>query len=136
MAPMVDSGETTGGLEAEPGGAPVFTVAFSEPTSGLAVESRVEIRRTKLLGVPGCSMRDPSRRKSPKLSTVSARGWMVGMGLEGGDASPPKPITSVGGSFGAKQQGRMRTAFTIAPPQTSDFLERPFHGCLTQGRML
>ena len=65
MAPMVDSGETTGGLEAEPGGAPVLTAAFLGLTSGLAVESRVEIGPTKLLGMPWCSMRDPSRRESP-----------------------------------------------------------------------
>ena len=42
MAPMVDGGETTGGLEAEPGGAPVFTAVFSGPTSGPAVESRAK----------------------------------------------------------------------------------------------
>ena len=108
MAPMVDSGETTGGLEAEPGGAPVFMAAFSGLTSGLAVESRVEIGPKKLLGVPWCSMRYPSKRKSPKSSAMRGRGWMVGMGIEGGDTSPPKPIPGVGGSFGAKPQERMR----------------------------
>ena len=65
MAPVVDSGETTVGLDAEPGGAPVFTAAFSGLTSGLAVESGVELGPTKLLGMPWCSMRDPSRRKLP-----------------------------------------------------------------------
>ena len=38
---MADSGETTGGLEAEPGGAPVFTAALSELTSFLVVKSLV-----------------------------------------------------------------------------------------------
>ena len=47
---MVDGGQTAGGLEAEPGGVPVFAAAFSGPTSGPAVESRVEIGSTKLLG--------------------------------------------------------------------------------------
>ena len=65
MAPMVDSGETTGGLQAKPGGAPMITGAFSGMTSGLAVESRVEIRSTKWLVVPWCSMRYLSKRKSP-----------------------------------------------------------------------
>ena len=64
VAAMVESGETTGGLEAEPGGAPVFTAALSAPTSGPAVESRVEVGPTNLVGAPRCSVRDPSRWKS------------------------------------------------------------------------
>ena len=63
-APMANNGETTGGLEADPGGAPEFTAAFLGLTSGLVVESRVEIGPT-LLRVPWCSMRYPSRRRSP-----------------------------------------------------------------------
>ena len=43
----------------------MFTAASSGLTSGLAAESRVEIGPTKLLGMPLCSMRDPSRRKAP-----------------------------------------------------------------------
>ena len=42
----------------------MFTVAFSWLTSGLAVESRVEIGPKKLLGMQWCSMRDTNRRKS------------------------------------------------------------------------
>ena len=50
VAPMVDGGETTGGLEAEPGGAPVSTVAFSGHGGGSSAEMRVEIGPTKVLG--------------------------------------------------------------------------------------
>ena len=75
---MVDSGETTGGLEAEPGGAPVLMAAFSGSTSGLAVESRVAIGPTKLLGVPGCSLRDPNWRKIAEVVSGEGKrldGW-------------------------------------------------------------
>ena len=47
---MVDGGEKTGGLEAEPGGAPVSTAAFSEHGGGPSTEMRVEIDPTKVLG--------------------------------------------------------------------------------------
>ena len=80
---MVDGGETTGGLVAESGGAPVFTAAFSRPASGPAVGPRAKIDPTNLLGAPGCSMRGPKRRKSPKSSSARGRGWMVGMALKG-----------------------------------------------------
>eukprot|EP00904_Undaria_pinnatifida_P001803 jgi/Undpi1/11623/HiC_scaffold_30.g13918.m1 len=44
VAPLAEGGETTGGLEAEPRRAPVFTAtsALTRPTSGPAVESRAE----------------------------------------------------------------------------------------------
>ena len=47
---MVDGGETTGGLEAEPGGAPVSTAAFSGHEGGPLTEMRAEIDPTKALG--------------------------------------------------------------------------------------
>ena len=47
---MVDGGETTDGLEAEPGGAPVSTAAFSGHGGGSSAEMRVEIGPTKVLG--------------------------------------------------------------------------------------
>jgi len=108
---MVGGGETTDGMEAEPGGAPVFTAAFSVPASCPVVESLVAIGPMKVWVAGervGCSIRGPSRRKSRKSSSVKGSGWTVGMGLEGGDTSPPKPIPGVEGSFGAKPQGRMR----------------------------
>ena len=47
--PEVDDGETTGGLQAKPGGAPVKTVAFSELEGDLAMWSKVDIWPTETL---------------------------------------------------------------------------------------
>lgn len=65
MAPMVDGEETMGGLEAEPGRAPVSTALWTE------------IGPTKVLGAgkgPGCSRRGPRRRKSTKSSVARGEG--------------------------------------------------------------
>jgi len=52
-APMVDGGETMGGLKAKPGGAPVSTAPFPEMESNPAVVSWVEIGPTKVWGGEG-----------------------------------------------------------------------------------
>ena len=77
MAPMVHGGEMTNGLEAQAGGAPEFTAAFSVPTSSPGIESWAAIGPTKVLGAEkrtGCSIRGPSRRKSRKSSSEKGSG--------------------------------------------------------------
>lgn len=111
MAPMVDGGETTGGLIAEPGGAPASTAQVADSPSGPAAVMWVEIGPMKVLGAenrPEESMQGPRRRKSPKSSSVKGIGRMTGMGKEGGGTSPPKPMPGMEGSQGVKPQGRMR----------------------------
>lgn len=60
VALMVDRGETTGGPEAEPGGAPMSTTAFSGYGGGPSTVISVSIDPTKMLACgtgPGRSSR-------------------------------------------------------------------------------
>ena len=52
-APMVDGGETMGGLKAKPGGASVSTAPFPEMACDPAAVSWVEIGPTKVWGEEG-----------------------------------------------------------------------------------
>lgn len=64
MTPVVDVGETTGGLEADPEGTPEFKVAFSRQRGVLSTALWFDACSTKVLRVlkgPGCSRRGPTR---------------------------------------------------------------------------
>lgn len=70
---MADGGEAMGGLEAEPGRAPVLTAVFSGHGGGPSTALWAEIGPTKVLGggkEPGGSSRGPKRQKSVKSSVA------------------------------------------------------------------
>ena len=95
---MVDSRETTGGLEADPGGAPVSTAAFSGHGGGLSTELRAEIDPTKMLGAGKgliCSRCGPRRRKSVK-SPAAKEGLDGWYGSERGEYEPTQADTRGG----------------------------------------
>ena len=83
MAPVVDDGETTAGLEADPGVAPVSMAIFSRYGGVPSTALWAETGSTKVLRVeegPGCSRRGPRRRKSKKRPVARGRGWVVAIG--------------------------------------------------------
>ena len=109
MVPMVDGGETKGGLKAKPGRAPASTAQVADLAStSVAV---LWIGLTKVSGAEKGteeSMLCLRRWKSTKSSPVKGLGRMTGMGKEEGGTSPPKPMPGIEGSHGVKPQGRMR----------------------------
>ena len=74
--PEVDDGETTGGLQAEPGGAPVPTAAFSKLEGDSSMWSEVDMRRTETLqgelSARSWARRGPARTR---CSDAAAGSW-------------------------------------------------------------